>query len=350
MRDCLNFVTLFDINYVDRGIVMYESLREVTEAFHLYIIAFDRETEKILLDMMGRDVTIISYEDFEDECLRGVKTTRSWREYLWTCSSYAIKYVMSEYDLEVCTYIDADLYFYNSPYMLLEEFIESGCDVAIMPHNYSDHPEYDFAEKKYGKYCVEFNTFRNTDNGRKILDWWIDRCLNKCTDLPDEESFGDQKYLDRLILLFDGVYTYTHDGAGVAPWNVDAYRWDKEGTSIVRCDKNKRCQLLFYHFHSFEILDENKVNWHIFARPGKHDFTFVEDLYIPYSKRIIAIRKQLKQHYKELYYTSEENGDLFFEKINELFCFLTCEPRADFLIRKIIKTIRYRKRNIHCLI
>ena len=47
MHDMLNFCTLFDSNYIDRALVMYQSLEAVLDDFKLYVIAFDLKCEQI---------------------------------------------------------------------------------------------------------------------------------------------------------------------------------------------------------------------------------------------------------------------------------------------------------------
>ena len=45
----LNFCTLFDVNYLARGIVLYNSLKDsVRGDFKLYILTLDNESLKIL--------------------------------------------------------------------------------------------------------------------------------------------------------------------------------------------------------------------------------------------------------------------------------------------------------------
>lgn len=70
-----------------------------------------------------------------------------------TCSSSTILYVLDNYDVDHCTYIDADLYFCASPQILLDEMDESE-SVLITPHRYT--PQYDQSEKQ--EYIV-FNLF-----------------------------------------------------------------------------------------------------------------------------------------------------------------------------------------------
>ena len=42
------FCTLFDVNYLDKGIVLYKSLERVCQTFKLYVFCFDDKTYEVL--------------------------------------------------------------------------------------------------------------------------------------------------------------------------------------------------------------------------------------------------------------------------------------------------------------
>ena len=66
----LHFCTLFDANYLARGLVTYESLMSATEgAAHLYVFAFDDKCYNVLTSMQLPNLTVISLAEFEDEQL-----------------------------------------------------------------------------------------------------------------------------------------------------------------------------------------------------------------------------------------------------------------------------------------
>jgi len=44
----LRFCTLLDTNYLAKGFCLYESLKQVTEEFHLYIFTFDKRSSFLL--------------------------------------------------------------------------------------------------------------------------------------------------------------------------------------------------------------------------------------------------------------------------------------------------------------
>ena len=327
----MDFCTLFDSRYIDRALVMFDSLRETCEDAVLYVVAFDRKCSDVLFDLSLSGVVVIPYEEFEDDVLRAAKNDRSPREFFWTCSGYCIRYVMQRFGLDACTCIDSDLYFYESVTSAINRFLDSGCDAAIISHRYSRHPENDYNARMYGNYCVQFNTFRNSANGMAILNWWIDRCLERCPENATDGLFGDQKYLDDFSSRFDGVYVYEDFGLGVAPWNVDDYV--QQDKLIVNRHTREQGKLLFYHFHSLDVSDDGSSNIRVFIRPGRHDRKLVEGLYRPYITRLIKKRRFLVERYGSF----SGNAQSTFEKVHEgeLRMFMKSELNQWFLIRKI---------------
>ena len=46
-----SFCTLFDSNYLTRGLAMYESLKKYSDDFYLYIFAFDDKSYELLVNL-----------------------------------------------------------------------------------------------------------------------------------------------------------------------------------------------------------------------------------------------------------------------------------------------------------
>ena len=179
------YCTLFDSNYLTRGLAMYESLKEHSNEFHLYVFAFDDRSYDLLNRLNYENITIISLSEFEDEELLRVKGDRTAAEYCWTCTPSIIKYSIETYNLDSCTYLDADLYFFSNPSVLIEEMSEKS--VLITEHRYT--PTYDQSATS-GIYCVQFMTFKNNVSGLKVLNWWRDACMIGATKDLKMESLG----------------------------------------------------------------------------------------------------------------------------------------------------------------
>ncbi|MDX5319966.1 MAG: glycosyl transferase [Bacteroidota bacterium] len=251
----LNFCTLFDSNYLSRGLVMYDSLEEHCDNFHLYVFAFNDLALNTLRTLSLPHMTVISLQEFEDPELLAVKSDRSRAEYCWTCTSSTIHYVLEKYQVENCTYLDADMVFYSNPRVLIEEMEASGKSVLITSHRYTRR--YDQSLLR-GKYCVQFMYFKNNEQGREVLDWWRARCLEWCYARVEDGKFGDQKYLDDWTTRFPSVHELEHLGGGIAPWNCQQFSFKKEGNSIIVSKGNQKAPVVFFHFHGVKIYPEKK--------------------------------------------------------------------------------------------
>ncbi|MDP1993969.1 MAG: glycosyl transferase, partial [Ignavibacteria bacterium] len=130
-----NFCTLFDTHYISRGLTLYYSLEKVCEDFHIYIFAFNDKCYSILKKLNLKRTTIITLKEFEDEELLKIKPTRSIGEYCWTSTSSTILYVLEKYNVESCTYLDADLFFYSSPKPIFDELGDNS--ILLTEHRYS---------------------------------------------------------------------------------------------------------------------------------------------------------------------------------------------------------------------
>jgi hypothetical protein len=127
-------------------------------------------------------------------------------------------------------------------------------------------------------------TFKNDTNGTKVLNWWRNACLDWCYARHEDGKFGDQKYLDDWTKRFEGIHVLQNLGGGVAPWNVQQYDL-----------KSKNFHLIFYHFHNYKLLENNKVEL------GKYKVNKdnIEILYKPYTKHLDKISKYLAKIDKE---------------------------------------------------
>lgn len=278
------FCTLFNSKYLAKGILTIQSLLTVCPDAVIYVLALDEQTRLLLNDFDGQRVIIVSLSEFETEELLEIKQRRTVTEYCWTCGSVFCFYCITTFSLSHCIYIDADLFFFASPELLLRD--SSQFDVMITSHRYSDG--YDLSQTS-GKYCVQFVYFKNTDNGMRVLSWWKDACLNWCYNRMEEGKFGDQKYLDDWPERFNGVYVMEHEGGGVAPWNIQQYQ-------VKNCPEltihNKRTgdsfPLVFYHFHHLNNYRLNSSNeFRIGPYPIPHEaFSLI---YKPYIKKLISI-------------------------------------------------------------
>jgi hypothetical protein len=284
----LNFCTLFNSNYLSRGLVMYESLLKQCENFHLYVFAFDDKCYEFLKSQHYPHLTIISLAEFEDEDLLKIKPTRTAAEYCWTCSSSTILFSIKKFNLPNCTYVDADMCFYANPLVLYNEMGDNS--VLITAHRYSKAHDQSVSS---GKYCVQFVTFKNDERGLIVLNWWRNACIEWCYDRMEDGKFGDQKYLDDWTTRFEGVYELQHLGGGIAPWNVDQYSFVADSNKIrgTELATGKKFEAVFFHFHAARFYADNIAQFTIL------EYTLTKNVqavfYFPYIKLISQQRKKV---------------------------------------------------------
>lgn len=303
----IDFCTLFDSFYLDKGLTMYQSLVDTGCDFNLYILAMNDKCYDILKDKKLAGIIPIALEDFMDDDLRRVKAERSRAEFCWTCSSCLLRYILKAYpQVELITYIDADLYFYNNPKVLIDEFLASGKSASIIEHRFDNSRYSAELKKNSGKYCVEFNSFKNNAEGIKVLDDWRKKCIDACSSTADGESFGDQKYQDTWTTDYTCIHETRHLGAGIAPWNISQYRY--AGKNQVRMGKEKTpIDIIFYHYHMIDYLPDNMVDINIFTRSGHAEEKLVYGLYSDYLSRIENVRLDLSRNYG-IDYTVKASG------------------------------------------
>ena len=268
-----NYCTLFDSNYLTSGLDRYESLKKDSETLHINIFAFDDRSDEMLRKLLLEHITIISLSKFEDEELLRVKRGRTSSEYCWTCTPSIIKYSIENYGLDNCTYVDADIYFFSNPSLLIDEMGDKS--VLITEHRYT--PKYD-QTKTSGKYCVQFLSFKDDINGMLVLNWWRDACLEWCYAKFEDGKFGDQGYLNDWMTRFEGVHELQNLGGGVAPWNVQQYDLSDKSFGLV-----------FYHFQGYRIWSGNKISLSVY----KHSDNDINLLYRPYTKHLDRITQDL---------------------------------------------------------
>ena len=241
-----HYATLFDSHYLPLGLCLHRSLEEHGRPFRLWILAMDEACAGALEKMGLPATTVIRLSEIETAALRAVKGSRSMGEYCWTLTPFLPSHVFAHApQAQRVTYLDADLFFFAPPATLLEEFAASGKHVLITEHAFA--PEY-AANLRFGRFCVQFVTFRNTEPARRVLAWWQARCLEWCYAREEDGKFGDQKYLDRWPQLFAAeVHVLAQTERTLAPWNV------------AHAGRGGPVRPVFYHFHSLKIVSPSEV-------------------------------------------------------------------------------------------
>ena len=243
------YCTYSDINYLPRLLVLLESLQTSETSVEVLVLALDDETEYFLSanPKAGIKVSTVSSIQKRYPGLIEAKVNRSKMEFVFTLTPFLVKHALEIADLgELAVYLDADLFFFRDPTLVLERMTES--DIGIIPHCYSDRNRERLS--KYGTYNVGWVGIRNSENGRKCVEWWAERCLEWCVDEPVDGKYADQGYLDQFPKLFNGVMVLENRGFNLAPWNTSGQEILKDSDGRVKL--GDQTPLTFFHFHGLK--------------------------------------------------------------------------------------------------
>ena len=242
------FCTLFNWLYLPQGIALYRSLQRVCRNdFVLYVLCIDDFTAAVLRELKLHNARVVMLGDLDDEELEAVRANRTLGEFCWTCTTPLLLYVLRrQQPRTIVVYVDADLYFYSDPSVVLKEM----ADGSIYIHEHDFAPEFAHLQPIAGRFNVGLAAFRNNSEAIACLQRWRAQCINECVMNPSAGKCGDQNYLDEWPKLYPGLVIAKDPGIGLAPWNISKHRLVSRFGQI----KVKGRPVVFYHFHSLRLL------------------------------------------------------------------------------------------------
>ena len=237
-----HYVTLFDSNYLVKGLLMLRSLQRVSRGpYEVTVIALDER----VASLKSANAVFVPYAALETAvtALREVRRIRTRREWCWSLASAALRWRMTQVEPnEIVTYLDSDLGFYSDPEACFGELGDRS--IGIVPHRFA--AEYESYIDTSGEFNVSLVSLRNDEVGRRCAEVWTQQVLENCS----ESDCGDQRYLDAWPTEYgDHLCVFGSPGIGVAPWNVFGY----EVTTAPAGVTANGHPVVFYHYH--ELVD-----------------------------------------------------------------------------------------------
>ena len=249
----------------------------------------DEKCEETLLALLRPNVVVIKQNVFLTPALMKIKEVRGRAEFCWTCTSHLIHFVLTEMNEEICTYVDADMYFYRDPQFEITKMLEAKKDVYIVPHWFTNKRIDLKIANQSGLYCVEFNTFTKSKESLNVLNSWMKQCDECCKFGGDGVYCGDQKYLEEWPKKYNCIYISNNRGMGMAPWNV--WQFNMKKSKIYY--KKKEIEPIFYHFQDIEFISSSSANINVFKKRGHHQQKLIAFFYYDYLKNIKKARETL---------------------------------------------------------
>jgi len=249
------YCTIFDDNYLARALALYESLIKVNATALFAFFCIDSDSVQLLNALKLKRAVVVSHEEFATSELLETKPLRSRGEYCWTCKPVALLHMIRCMpNASWVVYVDTDMMFFSDPD---QAFLGLESHYLLAPHRYhADFLEY---EKSVGKYNAGYVAARNSSQGKRVMSWWKDRCIQSCSIIPTDTTFADQKYLDQFLELYPFGVSAEHKGLNAAPWNVENFMFSG-GIDGVQVDDEP---LLLYHFQGLQLFDNGTASLYI---------------------------------------------------------------------------------------
>lgn len=123
--------------------------------------------------------------------------------------------------------------------------------IVLTPHQASPNlnlqvmGDNELASLRFGVFNLGFIAVRADAHGRAFAAWWAAQLRRACYDDAAAGLFTDQKYVDLVPGLFDGVHILRDPGCNVASWNLSARRIAIHRDGTITANGRPLC---FFHF------------------------------------------------------------------------------------------------------
>jgi len=271
----INFCTYFDSAYLTKARVCHYTLMSHSNA-RFFILCFDRHIEQIVYNWKNTIViTLKEIETYEPKLL-AVKNKRSKKEYYATITPILPQFIFDKFGIETLFYTDADMAFWSPAEEIFE--VMGNYSLLITPH------ENPIAVRCGGVFNVGILGYKNDKNCREFLEWWEDRCLERCEwQSTSDGHLADQGYLNVFHQnpgKFRNVLSCPQFGINLGPWNLVLHETRQKNGKIILDDKYN---LVCFHYHGCkEQRGEcfNDTGWQVSEWNRKH-------IYQPYYRWLL---------------------------------------------------------------
>jgi len=204
--------TMFDSNYLKKGLALIESLRRHVPDFALCVLTLDEDVYSHFHSNRSNSIVALSLNEIEIADLLAVKPLRSPVEYYWTLTPHLTRFAFDLLDTDSIAYIDADCFLFHDLAPLYDEV--GAAPIAIIPHRWT--PRHADRLRSAGIYNVSWVYFSR--DGLQCLDEWRARCIEWCFwEVKPDGRFADQGYLNDWPQRY-GAHVVQHLGANLAPF------------------------------------------------------------------------------------------------------------------------------------
>ncbi len=240
--------TIIAKNYLPFARVLMSSLRQSSPDIMRIVVLVDRPDG--FFDPAHEDFDVILSETLPIQDLLWFHFKYTILEVSTAIKPFALEYICERYSVDQVLYFDPDIAIY-SPLEVLTTALHNA-SIILTPHLTSpltdEHRPTDLDILRSGAYNLGFIGIKTCPEVARFLDWWKARLYDQCVvDLP-KGLFVDQRWIDLVPGMFDGVSVLRNPGLNVAYWNL-SHRMVRRSPKGYLVNGEP---LSFFHFSGFE--------------------------------------------------------------------------------------------------
>lgn len=237
----------FNYAYLDRALVLYESLRQWQPDWHTVALLTDSKNSDIPIDEALVDEVVFSsdlpIDNFSQWIFR-----HNVIEACTAVKGIFIDMVCNRGDYDAIVFLDPDTCLFAP--LNIEDMLKDN-DIVLTPHQLMPDEtssaiwDNEVTSLATGIYNLGFFAISTSGEGARFAKWWNRRLREFCYDDIASGLFVDQKWCDHVPSFFERVRILKDPGYNVASWNLSHRRVaiGEDGTITIN-----NVPLRFWHF------------------------------------------------------------------------------------------------------
>ena len=283
LTDKVHVFTSCAYNYFPKIQLLFNSIKKHHPEWMTHLILADKRSQDFDIDNQILD-EVVFIEDLNIPNYRAWIFEHNIVELSTAIKPFMFKRLMSQPNCKKIIFLDPDIVLFSRLDDIVQELGTS--NMVLIPHQVSPESsmegiiDNEIGSLKYGVFNLGFLGVANTKVGRDFIQWWSMRTYHFCkNDIPNG-LFTDQKWINLVPVLFDGVRINRSTRHDVANWNMPIRKLTKSKIGNYLVDGNP---LGFYHFTGFDSGD------HLVMLKKYNNYQgAVKDLYDWYSAQVKA--------------------------------------------------------------
>jgi glycosyltransferase involved in cell wall biosynthesis len=287
--------TIIAKNYISMARVLAESWHRFHPGAPFFVLLLDSPAGYFSPE--NEDFTTLLISELGIPNLDGFLFKYSILEASTAVKPYLLRHLFRAYGIHKLLYLDPDILLLGSLDSLSSCL--SDCSILLTPHLTTPLPNdgrspTDHSILQAGIYNLGFLGLRDSKPSRNLLDWWCEKLYHECIVSFERNLFVDQRWMDLVPGLFDGVRICRDPGYNIAYWNLHERRvTSKNGKFIVNGNA-----AYFFHFSGFNPDEPQNVSKYQGRFPNVADLGETGRLYARYRQLLIRKAWHETKHWK----------------------------------------------------